>query len=416
MLANYLKIAFAVFKRRPFFTFVNLFGITFTLAILLIGTAMLDHVFAGRPPEVHQQRTLSVLRVAMTSDEEPDLFATALPSYDLLDRNIRGLPGAEKVSISSIFWKAVSFVDGQRIDSWLKYTDAEFFEILRFEFLEGRPFTRDEVASGSHVAVINRATRERHFGGAGATGRKIEVDGKSFRVVGVVENVPILRFIPFADIWVPQTIATNYRGTTVLGTYQGLILAESRERFPHIQAEFQSRMATVDLSNEGSYNRLIAVPETFFEGFARLVFSQGRNARQETARLLRWLLALAVLFMVLPAINLVNLNVSRIMERASEIGVRRAFGAPTATLIGQFVVENVVLTLVGGVLAVFVAFFVLDLVSRTGWIPYADFHLNPRILLYALAASLFFGLFSGVYPAWRMSRMHPVEALTGGRS
>ena len=53
--------------------------------------------------------------------------------------------------------------------------------------------------------------------------------------------------------------------------------------------------------------------------------------------------------MLLPAINLVNLNVSRILERASEIGVRKAFGASSRTLVGQFVVENVVLTLVGGV-------------------------------------------------------------------
>ncbi len=52
----------------------------------------------------------------------------------------------------------------------------------------------------------------------------------------------------------------------------------------------------------------------------------------------------ALLFMLLPTVNLVNLNVSRIMERASEIGVRKAFGASSRTLVGQFVVENLVLT------------------------------------------------------------------------
>ena len=54
--------------------------------------------------------------------------------------------------------------------------------------------------------------------------------------------------------------------------------------------------------------------------------------------------------MLLPAVNLVNLNASRIMERASEIGVRKAFGASSRTLVGQFVVENVVLTLIGAAL------------------------------------------------------------------
>ena len=57
----------------------------------------------------------------------------------------------------------------------------------------------------------------------------------------------------------------------------------------------------------------------------------------------------ALLFMALPAMNLVNLNISRILERASEIGVRKAFGASSWTLVGQFLVENLILTLVGSV-------------------------------------------------------------------
>ena len=52
--------------------------------------------------------------------------------------------------------------------------------------------------------------------------------------------------------------------------------------------------------------------------------------------------------MLLPTVNLININVSRIMERASEIGVRKAFGASSRTLVGQFIVENLILTLVGG--------------------------------------------------------------------
>ena len=61
-------------------------------------------------------------------------------------------------------------------------------------------------------------------------------------------------------------------------------------------------------------------------------------------------IVLALLFMTLPALNLVTLNLSRILERAPEIGVRKAFGAPKRTLIAQFVTENVILTLIGGAL------------------------------------------------------------------
>ena len=67
--------------------------------------------------------------------------------------------------------------------------------------------------------------------------------------------------------------------------------------------------------------------------------------------------------MTLPAINLINLNLSRILERASEIGVRRAFGARRGTLLGQFLVENIVLTFVGGILGLFFSALVLEAAS-----------------------------------------------------
>jgi putative ABC transport system permease protein len=84
-----------------------------------------------------------------------------------------------------------------------------------------------------------------------------------------------------------------------------------------------------------------------------------------------WLLAgtLTLLFMLLPTVNLVNLSVSRILERASEIGVRKAFGASSRTLVGQFVVENVTLTLVGGLLGLALSQMALSLLNRTGSYP-----------------------------------------------
>ena len=126
------------------------------------------------------------------------------------------------------------------------------------------------------------------------------------------------------------------------------------------------------------------------------------------------LIGMALLFITLPTVNLVSINLSRIMERASEIGVRKAFGASSRTLVGQFVMENVVLTVIGGAVAFALATWVLDVISDVQFIPYAVFSVNPRIFGYGMLLAAFFGIVSGVYPAWRMSRMHPVNALKGG--
>jgi putative ABC transport system permease protein len=81
--------------------------------------------------------------------------------------------------------------------------------------------------------------------------------------------------------------------------------------------------------------------------------------------------------------------------------------------VGQFLVENVVLTLIGGLLGFVLAALVLGGINDSGLFPYARFAVNGRVFLYGLLLTLFFGVLSGVYPAWKMSRLHPVDALKG---
>ena len=123
---------------------------------------------------------------------------------------------------------------------------------------------------------------------------------------------------------------------------------------------------------------------------------------------------LTLLFMLLPAVNLMNITLSRIVERSEEIGVRKAFGASSWHLVGQLLVENSVLCLIGGALSLVLAAGSLRAIEVSGMLPYAEFHLNWRLFAVALALALVFALLSGVGPAWRMSRLRPVAALRGG--
>ena len=125
-------------------------------------------------------------------------------------------------------------------------------------------------------------------------------------------------------------------------------------------------------------------------------------------------IAVAMLFfMLLPALNLVNLNTGRIMERSSEIGVRKAFGASSSQLVIQFVLENVSLCLFGGLLGLIFAKGVLVWLEHSGLIPYLKVDINLDVFFCGLFITLVFGLLSGVIPAWKMSRVHPVLALKG---
>src|SRR5262245_20326831 len=409
MLKNYLKIAFKVLLRRKLFTFISLFAISFTLVVLMVVTAMLDHIFGPMPPENKRDRTLGVFYAKMSG---PHNRSNGLAGYGFLDRYVRTLSQAEKVSVFTMFSAAYSYRNGERIQSWIKYTDGAYWETLEFNLLEGGPFRADDDRNANPVAVINEATRRKFFDNEPAVGKIIEVDGQRFRVAGVVANVPIFRVLPFADIWAP-TGAAKVRPdrNELMGNHMAMILARDSADIPALKAEFGALLNQVEFTDPRTFNRFESAAETFFEFTSRLFGTT--DMESQPRRFFIGLTIAAILFMVLPTINLININVSRIMERASEIGVRKAFGASSRTLVGQFIVENLLLTLVGGAIGFGLSRLALSAITNSGLLPYAEFHLNYRIFIYGLLMAIFFGLFSGVYPAWKMSRLHPVEALKG---
>ncbi len=410
MLGNYLKLSLKILGRRKFFTFVSLFGIGFTLLVLTLSAAVLDHIFGAYPPETRADRTLSVYAVRMEGD---DSQSTGPGGFKLYDQYLRDIPGVERMSVLTTPQHVVSYWNGTRIQSALKRTDADFFRILDFRFLEGEPFGDADVNDGRFVAVINESTRRKFFGKAQAVGKSFEADGQTFKVVGVVPDVPIFRLMASGDIYVPVTTAKSddYR-QRIRGGFMAMFLVKDRSLIESVQQEFKARLARVEVPP--NFKRILAVPESVFGTFSRVIL--GDFESEDTAsRLLSILLTMAVLFMVLPAVNLVNLNVSRALERASEIGVRRAFGASARDLLLQFLFENVIISVVGGVLALIMAALALFALNRADLVPYAHFAINFRIAAWGFAFALTFGVLSGLWPAWRLSRLKPIQALGGSR-
>jgi putative ABC transport system permease protein len=411
MIKSYLNLAWKVLLRRKFFTFISLFGISFTLVVLMLVTSLLDHVVAGFPPETQYERTVGIYYTAMRGEHAN---RNGFAGYGLLDRCARNLPNVEKMAVASLPSGAFSYLNGQRIKSYMKRTDGNFWQILDFRFIEGGPFTEADVRDHRMVAVINETTRQRFFGGQPALAKSIEVDGQRFTIVGVVPDVPILRIVPFADIWVPHTTAKSDSYTKELvGDFMGILLLRDPSKLALTRDEFWSRLRTVPMPDP-MFASVEATPETLFDTIGRMFIGNGTGIGTGYGDRLRLaLLIAAALFMLLPAVNLINLNTSRIMERASEIGVRKAFGASSWTLVGQFIVENLVLTLVGAAIGFVLARWLLGLLNGSGLIEYADLQLNYRIFFWGALLAVAFGLLSGVYPAWRMSRLHPVQALKG---
>ncbi len=407
MFKSYLVMAVKVFLRRKFFTFASLFGICFTLVVLMVATAVLDHMLMPHMPDVNNDRTLLISSMSLIGE---GTRSTSSPGYRFLDENVRDLPKVERVSIFTAASPIKLYRDAESLELYVSRTDGQFWKILQFDFLEGGPFSDEDERDGNRVAVISRRTRQRLFAGAAALGKTIDVNRRRFEVVGVVADVSYLR-TGFSDIWVPISTSQSqaYRDDFMSG-FNGLLLAETAADRRSIQEELTSRLPDIERPQPERYDQLVVNANTHFEQFSTDIVS-GENNEPFPGRVRAILILAALLFMLLPSLNLVNLNLSRIFERSSEIGVRRAFGARSGSLLVQFLTENVLLTLFGGLLGLLISRWLLKLINNAELVPFVDFQLNWRIFAWGMLLALIFGVLSGVYPAWKMSRLHPAEAL-----
>lgn len=413
MLTNYLKIAWKVLLRHPFYTFITLFGISLTLTVLMVLTSFLDHLIGSHYPETKRDRTLYVEAMRMSANDGNSMTNGAM-SYPFLAKFAKTLKTPERVTIYSDSHGSDAYVGSQKIKLNTKFTDADFWKVTEFQFLEGKPYNEQDIANGGYVAVITDGLRKQYFtdNTEPVIGKTIEIETIRYRIIGVVKGSPITRLFTHADVYFPYTAPkSNYQSTGLRGNYSAMLLAKAPADLKTAQDEFQGRIRQLPVPGEEGgfkYSQIEVRSEPYLELFLGILVG---NSAARKAAFYGVIGFIFLMLMGLPAINLVNLNVSRIMERASEIGIRKAFGAPVRTLLGQFVVENIFITFLGGAIALLVTLVIIHLINNSGWIAYADLTINPSVFGVSLLISLIFGLLSGVLPALRMSKLSIVDAL-----
>ena len=411
MLFNYIKIAWKVLLRHPFYTFITLFGITLTLTVLMVITSFLDHLVGSHYPEYKRDRSLYIMNIALRDSARTSMNGGPV-SYSFIKDHLKSLKTPEKVGFSTMINSANSYLNGKRIKVSTKFCDATFWEVTDYEFLEGKPFNDQNIANGEHVVVITDAMKKQYFEDetASAIGKSIEVDNEKFKVIGVVKSAPVTRIMTFSDVFFPYNLPkSNYQSKGLQGSFTAIILAKNKSDFKAIQDEFDASVGRIPLPimNWGNRYDIIDVKaqpylDTFLYSFTR----DGQEIFLYIA-----IFFIVLMLMGLPAINLVNLNVSRIMERASEIGIRKAFGAPSSSLAWQFIIENIFITMIGGSFALILTLIIISIFNDSGLILHADLSINFSVFGVSLLVCLIFGLLSGVVPAIRMSKMKVIDAL-----
>jgi putative ABC transport system permease protein len=218
----------------------------------------------------------------------------------------------------------------------------------------------------------------------------------------------------FSDVWAPlYTFPSGTWRDELIGSFAAMLLAKQPSDLPRIQREVERAAKTYVDTDPHTFKINTFWADSKLDMVARELLSNKERPESGAGTLLLIIGAAMLLFMLLPALNLVNLNMGRILERSAEIGVRKAYGATSLQLAGQLVVENILLCLAGGLLGLACARLVLWWLEASQLIPYLDVAINLPIFGCGMVLALVFGLLSGALPAWKMSRLDPVHALKG---
>jgi len=273
---------------------------------------------------------------------------------------------------------------------------------------DGEFITDENQSARSLVVVLGSSVAETLFGStSGVVGQSVRMNGQPFKVIGVLESKGGTGFLNQDDqVFIPLSTALyrlvggeRFRGSSSIG--QISIKASSAKAVTSVVSEVTLAMRERHGTVEGADDFTVTSQQATLAA-----------ATQVTDILTIFLGGIAGISLMVGGIGIMNIMLTTVTERTHEIGLRKAIGAQRRDILLQFLVESMVLSLVGGLIGVAIGWGIARLM---GSIQIGGSAITPVVgldsVLLATLFSMAVGLFFGIYPATRASRLQPVEAL-----
>ena len=325
--------------------------------------------------------------------------ATKSLVYDDMKAILRECPAVEAAAPGSQTSAQVVFGS----DNWatqVSGTEPQYFNIRSWSFQEGSPFTQDDVDVAANVAVIGETVRKNLFGATDPIAQTIRVNNLPFRVVGVLtaKGTSAAMGNDQDDIIIVP-ITTLQKKITGQDWLRWIVVsAVSRE------ASYTAQQQITALLRDRHRIRPGADDDFMVRNLADMA-----DLADQQAKLFTVLLAsIASISLIVGGIGIMNIMLVSVTERTREIGIRMAIGATEGDVQQQFLVEAIVLSLVGGAMGILVGMGSSFLITQTlGW----PVLVSATAIVAAVIFSMAVGVFFGFYPARKAARLDPIEAL-----
>lgn len=427
MIKQYFMQAWAQLRQQPLISTVSIAGTALAIFLIMLVVMMQQVKVEPFAPESNRDRFLHVKWMSITNKDWGGGTSNGPMSARTARECFQALKTPEAVTVYSAFPAStpVSLPGQSATGVDLLQTDDVFWKVFDFSFIDGKPFDKATFDAGQPVAVITESVARLLFGTTEVTGSEFLLSHAPYRVAGVVKDVSSLANSAYGQVWVPYT-STDITKDTWAEDYMGMMsctmLAHSREDFPAIREETERRRQEYNTIIGKDGWELIYRNRPYDQEKNAIAFSANVEPDVDAAR--RQRIVIFIILLIVPAINLSSMTQSRLRQRVAEIGVRRAFGSTRMELMGQIISENLIVTLLAGVVGLLLSVAFAYLGNELFFAQEFSQTLNPpavdaSILLHASTfgwALLFcfvLNLMSSGIPAWKASRVGIVNALSG---
>ena len=350
-------------RQNKLFSSIYITGTGLSIAFTMVLFIIYYVKFAPVYPEYNRNRTLVIDMMNITQKDNPgNYFCNHGLSYKVVDM-LKDLPHLDKIGASSMMGDYLGYAltmpeSNEVYMPIVNLTDRGFWEVFTFDFIDGKPYEQADVEAGLPKAVISESLAKRIFTRSDVAGEYIDLDGKDVQVCGVVKDASTATPITVGEIYLPLYFLDKLRPSSfdygLSGSVQLYLTAPSEDDIEPLRSEVQEVFKQHNLQETELDNNLMNQPDIWWKNY----FRTECNHEPDIAKAVRGILYMLLALLFIPAMNLCGMISSRMDERLSEMGLRKAYGATNRSLIGQILTENLLLTIIGGLLGLALAYII----------------------------------------------------------
>jgi len=413
MFKSYLKIAWRNLIKNKSYLVINLTGLTVAMTCFVLLALFIQFEMSF---DKHHENSEKIFRIIQqqkgNSYQGTDMFAVApLPLGNAL---LNDFPEVEKVTNLNT-GGALLLKDELSIVQQGLYTDSSYFDVFTTHVVIGDAKT---ALKDPNNILITESLATKLFGEKSPMNQEIEFgNGKSFTVMGVLENTPKNQHFTYDFIvsYKSQGYYAEDVGFWVSNNYHTYITLNDPSQYKNLENKMKvyESITKPAYANQGfkfyPEYKLQPLEDIHLKSKVNVELSQNGNAKYVNLFAL-----IAIIILVLAAINYTNLATAKSAKRAKEVGVNKMLGAKRGGLIVQYIGESLFLTFTALILALVLSSCILpyfnELLNRE-----ISFNITSNIQILAILslAALLTGVFSGLYPAFFLSGIAPIKALKG---